>query len=253
MAEHGSSEGAEGICFERIVPLEYASIAREKAIAENPANASPFEAAAVRSKLWRPGRVLRVAFLDGVPEVQAKVRRYANEWTRYANIDFRFGDDADAEIRISFTQRGSWSALGTDALVEELFPKHTATMNYGWLTVDSTEAQYSRVVLHEFGHALGMIHEHQSPAEGIAWNKANVINDLSGPPNFWNEATIAFNVFDRYEATQTQFTAFDPESIMLYAFPKHWTLDGREFTQSSTLSETDKEFIRARYPGRAAL
>jgi len=67
-------ENTARLCVDRIVPVEYAQIAREKAIVENPANASPFEAAAVRSKLWRPGRTLRVTFLDGVPEVQGKSR-----------------------------------------------------------------------------------------------------------------------------------------------------------------------------------
>src|SRR5947207_15145721 len=99
-------------------------------------------------------------------------------------------------------------------------------MNYGWLKSTSTDAEYSSVMLHEFGHALGMIHEHQSPANGIKWNKEAVIKALSGPPNYWDLPTIQFNVFDRYSATQTQFTQFDPKSIMLYSFPKEWTLNG---------------------------
>jgi hypothetical protein len=236
------------VCFDRTVPLEYTKIAREIAIAENPANASPFELAAVRSKLWKPGRILRVAFLDGVPQVQAKVAHYAKQWCRYANIVFDFGGDPDAEIRISFKRYGSWSALGTDALVKQYLAKSELTMNFGWLTPDSTEEEYSSVVLHEFGHALGMIHEHQSPASGIQWNKPAVTADLSGPPNYWDEETIQFNVFDRYSAMQTQFTQFDPKSIMLYAFPSYWTLDSLEFTWNTTLSRTDKEFIKTRYP-----
>jgi len=95
-----------------------------------------------------------------------------------------------------------------------------------------------------------MLHEHQSPVSGIQWNRAAVIRGLSGPPNYWDEATIQFNVFDRYSRTQTQFTEFDPNSIMLYAFPRHWTLNEQEFPQSSVLSETDKAFIKERYPKR---
>ena len=37
-------------------------------------------------------------------------------------------------------------------------------MNYGWLEPDTELREYQRVVRHEFGHALGMIHEHQNPA-----------------------------------------------------------------------------------------
>jgi serralysin len=37
------------------------------------------------------------------------------------------------------------------------------TMNYGWMTPDSSDDEVHRVVAHEFGHALGLIHEHQNP------------------------------------------------------------------------------------------
>jgi serralysin len=94
-------------CFEQIIAPEYKKSAAEKAIAENPANASPFEAAAVRSKLWSPGRTLHVTFLDGSSEIQAEVAHFALQWCDYANIRFEFGVQAHADIRISFTKVGS--------------------------------------------------------------------------------------------------------------------------------------------------
>ncbi len=238
------------ICFERIIPPEYTKIARQKAIAENQANAnrSTFEAAALRSKLWRPGRTLRVTFLDGHPAVQTKVEHYARVWSQYANIAFAFGPNPNAEIRISFRDQGSWSAIGTDALVEDYYLHNSPTMNYGWLTPDSSEKDYSSVVLHEFGHALGMIHEHQNPASPIQWNEQVVIAALSGPPNFWDTQTIHFNLFEHYERSHTQFTRFDAQSIMLYSFPKEWTQNHLEFPVNYMLSQTDKDFIKACYP-----
>ncbi len=53
------------------------------------------------------------------------------------------------------------------------------------------------MVLHEFGHTLGLIHEHQNPNRPINWNRAAVIADLSGPPNNWDEETIENNIFKR--------------------------------------------------------
>lgn len=47
-------------------------------------------------------------------------------------------------------------------------------MNYGWLYPDTPDQEYSRVVLHEFGHALGAIHEHQHPEAAIPWDKPKV-------------------------------------------------------------------------------
>ena len=44
---------------------------------------------------------------------------------------------------------------------------------------------------HEFGHAIGLAHEHQNPAGGIQWNEAVVIREMAGSPNFWDEQTDA--------------------------------------------------------------
>jgi hypothetical protein len=237
------------VCYDRAIPAAFQAIARQKAIAENPANApSPFEMAVVRSKLWKPSRVLRIRFLDGDPGVQKKVIAAAKRWLVFANIKFDFGPHPEADIRISFLQQGSWSAIGTDALVREYFPLSEPTMNYGWLTPDSTAQEITRVVLHEFGHALGCIHEHQNPAGGIQWNKEAVYQELSGPPNNWDPATIDFNIFQTYAVAQTQFTDVDPKSIMMYPIPKTWTLNGFEVGINQNLSATDRRFIRGRYP-----
>ena len=227
-------------CFEQIVAPECEKIAAEKAIAENPANASPFEAAAVRSKLWSAGRTLSVSFLDGTSDMQAQVAHFAQQWCDYANVSFNLGAHADAEIRISFTKVGSWSAVGTDAMVQEFFAPSSPTMNFSW--VDEA------VVLHEFGHALGLIHEHQSPTTPIKWNEPAVIAYLAGPPNYWSEEQTRRNVFERYSVEQTQHTKFDPDSIMLYYFPKEFTLNGQMFKQNEVLSLQDREFIAECYP-----
>jgi hypothetical protein len=221
-------ESQPRICYERILP-------------------PGLEAAG--TKFWPKGFTLNVSFLDGDPEVQAKVQLFANEWTQYANIHLNFlpKPDPAAHIRISFLQAGSWSAVGKDALVKEYFPPEEPTMNYGWLAPESPLEEYS-VVLHEFGHALGLVHEHSSPASGIKWNRDVVIADLSRPPNKWDLATIEHNVFFKYSsAVVTNFTKFDPDSIMLYTFPKEWTLDGMAFRENKWPSTTDKTFISAIY------
>src|SRR5687768_15266602 len=131
------------VCLDRDLDPAYVAIAEAKAIAERAAAAGAgpaFEAALVKAKRWKVGRTLKVRFLDGDPTLQQKVAKYANEWTQHANIKFDFGAHPDAEIRVAFKLGGgSWSALGTDALVEQWFPKNQPTMNYGWLKPDSTD------------------------------------------------------------------------------------------------------------------
>lgn len=204
-------------------------------------------AALLLSTKWNVGDVIRIRFLGGSPALQERVKSVAKEWTSLANLTFNFVKSGPADIRIAFMPgKGSWSYLGTMCRrIDEPDP----TMNYGWLTDDSEESEVRRVVLHEFGHALGLIHEHQNPKNGgIEWNRAAVRKDLSGPPNNWDDATIENNMFAKYEPGSLAATNVDPTSIMMYPIPKAWTLDGTSAGLNGELSEKDKQFIATNYP-----
>jgi serralysin len=163
-----------------------------------------------------------------------------------ANLTLSFIDRGNADIRIAFQQGdGSWSYLGTMC---RQISRQEPTMNFGWLTPDSPDEELRRVALHEFGHALGLIHEHQNPNRPIQWNRDAVIRDLSGPPNNWDPATIENNIFKRYDPNEVTSTPTDSDSIMMYPIPQAWTLDGFSADLNSKLSETDKKFIRTTYP-----
>ena len=96
---------------------------------------------------------------------------------------------------------------------------------------------------HEFGHAIGLAHEHQNPAGGIQWNEQIVIREMAKSPNLWDEQTTRHNILRKYSADQLNGTAFDPESIMLYFFPSSWTLNGIGTKANDVLSRIDKDFI----------
>ena len=202
--------------------------------------------ALLKDAKWERGHPITIRFLAGSPTLRARVRKVAEEWMKVGNVDFVFVDGGPTEIRIDFQQgNGSWSYLGTQCRgIEEPHP----TMNYGWLDDDADEKELRRVVLHEFGHALGMIHEHQNPNKPIRWNRDAVIADLSGPPNNWDVATIENNMFKKYEKLAVESTPVDPLSIMMYPIPAAWTLDGVTADFNMELSETDRAFIRDAYP-----
>lgn len=240
------------MCTDVALPDELLAEANLVALEENPANAplpdpsKPLEIAVVKAKCWSPGRTLRIRFLDGDAVVQQKVAQVAQKWTQVANIHFEFGNHPQAEIRISFRGAGSWSQIGTDALV--IKDQSQPTINFGWLTARSLDQEYNRVVLHEFGHALGAIHEHNSPASGIPWNEAAVIAYYK-QTNGWDEAKTRLNVLSKYNASETNFTEFDPNSIMLYPVPAELTLNGYCIPWSnSQLSPKDKAFMAQTYP-----
>jgi len=195
------------------------------------------------AKMWDVGARLRVKMMGGTPLIRGKVRQYAEEWTQHANIHFDFVDGS-AEIKVAFDPGGSWSKLGRDALS---VPFDFATMNFGWLADDTDESEFSRVILHEFGHALGLIHEHQSPAAGIAWDREKVYEHFAATDG-WDRGMVDEQVFTRYAVSQTNFSAFDPNSIMEYSIPAALTLDGHAVNGGSVLSPTDIAYIRRWYP-----
>jgi hypothetical protein len=213
------------ICFDRILPRDLRRFS-------NPHTPGVFRMAVVRNKKWLNGSTLRVAFLEGTSQQHQKVKDFAPEWCQHANLNFNFVSAHDAEIRIAFQDDGAWSYIGTDC---RDIPLDQPTMNFGWLD--------RGVVLHEFGHAIGLIHEHQNPSGGIKWDKDVVYRDLSGSPNFWDRATIDNNMFKAYSLNQLNATAVDPKSIMMYPIPNEWTLDDFETGMNDGLSTTDRSFI----------
>jgi len=222
---------APKMCFDRLLPSD---LTRPHRSIAQPGGRT--RAIAIAGKQWVNGSTLRIRFLGGTASQQALVKQFAPTWTEFANLAFVFGDDPRAEIRVSFDENdGAWSYIGTD---NTGIPLHAATLNLGW--------QDEAVILHEFGHAIGFAHEHQNPAGGIQWNEENVIRDLSGPPNFWDQPTIRHNVLEKYSVDQIIGTQFDAQSIMLYAFPGSWTKNMPQGTRENTaLSEQDKLFVQS--------
>ena len=121
-------------------------------------------------------------------------------------------------------------------------------MNFGWLEDDTADQEYERVVVHEFGHALGCIHEHQSPNEHLDWNVDAVYAQFSGPPNNWSKATINANILEKYSPNGISATIFDPQSIMLYQFPAELFNNHVATPLNTSLSDKDKALIAQMYP-----
>ncbi|PYQ31888.1 MAG: hypothetical protein DMF56_01960 [Acidobacteria bacterium] len=251
------------LCVDRVVKTEHAMDAAVLAMNENNSNeppplimrpgapVHPLEMALATPKRWNNGRKLKIKFLDGTSTQKRLTQKYAEHWLQFANVGFDFNGGASAEIRISFRKAGSWSALGTDSLLTNAFPKTDPTMNYGWLRDSTPEEEWRRVVLHEFGHALSAIHEHQNPQAGIKWNLNEVYRVFSGPPNNWSKAQIDFNIVQKYSVDQLNATDFDAKSIMLYAFPGKLIASGKATANNTDLSDNDKRFIAEMYPKAA--
>lgn len=202
-------------------------------------------------------RTITIGFVNGTPLLQSKVKQYAVEWCKYANLKFVFVDKAaGADIRIGFyAGKGSWSLIGKQSSMfsvdinsgRSVSGQNGVSMNYGWFNQNTTEQEFKRTILHEFGHALGLLHEHLSPLSGIKWNIPKVYAYYMQTQN-WSKEEVDKNVLNKYSVTQTN-GEYDPASIMHYPVSKEFTLDGYEVGWNYNISAGDKKTITSLYPG----
>ena len=216
--------------------------------------------------MWPVGTVIPVTFSrpdedilssEAFKTVVARVKTYAKIWSRYANIYFNFIDDPfqEGRIRIAFVPGpGHYSYIG----MVEIDPSQS-TMNFDPREIsDSTpEDRFRRVVLHEFGHALGFTHEQSQPKANISWNKDKVYDYYKENFN-WNRAKVDFNVIKEhrkwsFKEGHIPSTDFDPDSIMQYDVGSDFAMDGKPCGGRTVLSNNDKCFAWKCYPTESGL
>ena len=213
---------------------------------------------------WKPGSTLKVHFRSGDDALKRRVADIASEWCDYANLKFEFHyDPAKPPLRYRRVRLPLGSGyirvpegLATDISIT-FWESGGGQSNIGSFSQQVSRANQpsmslphsgdKRVVLHEFGHALGLQHEHLNPSVGIKWNVAAVYKHYKD--NYgWSKEDVDHNVLSKLSTDSTNFTAFDAKSIMLYAIPAELTLDGFSAGWNRELSATDKEFIARAYP-----
>jgi len=162
-------------------------------------------------------------------------------------IDIKFqiinNNNKNAEIRIFFNNKGSYSYVGKENLN---IPYDFETMNLDLINDDGEEnVKINRsIILHEFGHVLGMLHEHQHPESDINWNLSIIYNYYQKYFN-WSKEMVDNNILYKYNNKDIIKNNYDEKSIMHYDFNS--LITGKKYERNYLLSNSDIIFLKTIY------
>ena len=194
------------------------------------------------SKRWPDGELF--VSIEGTDEASFNLIWQAiKEWNKQTpTLQIKLITGAPGDIRIAYNKGlgGNWSAIGTYA---KRVPKDEPTMH---LEPHGDRPTFFRTILHEFGHALGLAHEHQHPDRKIKFDEKAVFEGFFDKDEF--------GIGGIYESIISQFphkgylvTDYDEDSVMHYKFPANTNENGHDYGTQNELSPGDKDIIRKLY------
>jgi serralysin len=214
-------------------------------------------AAFQKNALWPQKSDIKIHFMRDSNYTDKKAKWVETVISKYieplVNLNFHWNvSQNNSNIRISFDPtKGAFSNVGKEALSKS---KSEVTMNLGWTDQDEESSDAAKgvigtglVVVHEFGHLLGMIHEHQRGDAPFKWNKEFVYAEMLRT-NKWSHQQVDENIFDQTAMNTLNASKFDPHSVMEYIFPNSYFLTPPNLEQPDYLSNLDIIWISKMYP-----
>jgi hypothetical protein len=188
-------------------------------------------------------------------KVKNLIMEQASEWSKHGNISFQYTRYWDsAEIRIRFDRGdGANSYVGTDA---QEWPRYKKTMN-----LDISRWKSDRIkatIIHEFGHAIGLEHEHKRPDTPYQLDEEELY-EFHLKNDGWDQEMTNRNVLRPLNFGSRSYlrTEYDDTSIMRYYLLRDFVVNDSICPSddpyycvepNNELSDLDKEGISLFYP-----
>jgi hypothetical protein len=213
---------------------------------------------------------LRVCFFGASSEQRKAVAEVASEWeSATTGISFDWGGEnfrtcgqdekAVSHIRIGFDEPGNYSMIGIASLYMAEWNKKSMNLEgVDEMTPEQIKSgSTAGTIRHEFGHALALDHEHQSPRsvceQDFNWNR--IYEDAAKGPEPWPKEKVDQN-FRVVLDPDAIATKYDPKSVMKYSFPAEWFVNGEQSKcfsgpANEDISKFDRAIIGYMYPPKA--
>ena len=194
----------------------------------------------VKAKMWPQESELQVVFLDGSEALRTQIRRVAPLWLAGTNLSFRFFDDLSqvkngSQIRVSFASH-TGSMLGNHG---DFGSREPTVVLKQLAQLRDDPASSRRLILHEFGHALGLEHEFLSPN----WPYGNAALEKFVVECHGQMETIGYSRAEALTHCQSINRRLDSKLVKATVFDEHSVMN---YPQTVTDEQGDARFIEAR-------
>ena len=184
-----------------------------------------FRAVGVKNVFYKPGSALKIQ-INGTQKFKDDVKAVlTNNAQPYINLKFNFVDSGgNVVIDNNYKGGGVTRCLGCQS------PS---------ISISSAEVG---LVLHEFGHALGMHHEMKNPNIKLTWNQSVLLKQYGNKLQFVNS-----QILEKLPAKDVTATAFDKNSVMIYPLPASTNAEGIAMGGVNKYTDLDRQWLETTY------
>ncbi|WP_438868853.1 M12 family metallopeptidase [Pseudomonas sp. L1(2025)] len=195
-------------------------------------------------RLWPQNSTITIAFMDTSPAHRALIQKHIEKnYAHLINLKLNFVEGTQGDIRISTSAAiaGDWSVVGTGALT---VPANEPTMH---LDPQNTEDIFKMNILHEFGHALGLRHEHKHPDRTLEFNLPKIYKLYMQQFNL-DKIDVYEQILQKLNPADIIASDYDQKSIMHYNLSRLILWKQQSTGYNFNLSNADKALLQSIYP-----